>query len=358
MGITNPSVFGGCIPMTADLQDFFGKNTPMGRESNSIAFLQWLKSAENTSGVRQFTNDLRAAMGKKRTIQLMFEQPMCLTVCTADFACDDVPGEIKPAIQFLDVNIDTRYFTCDANGDPIALTFEVAEFEQYCNLDDESFLRNKFSEFDYAFLRALDKELVQLFSANIPSTAEVQMPFLRTVNGVRVLVDEFMLWIDQKISDVGMNMNDYVFFGGQFIKTLQYKFKVATASQEGFDVTKQLIDMPNLYYDRNFDSAFGANAFVAIPKKAVQLVTWVQNKGLSAFQGETQIKFTKTAPLGNGSSLEFDYDWKREVDCPKFTYFPSLYMELVKAIPGGCLDSESDGIFIFKDCSENLIPEC
>ncbi len=358
MGITNPSVFGGCIPTTGDLQSYFGKNTPMGRDFGSIAFLQWLKSAENTAGVRQFTQDLQAAIGKKRKIQLMFEQPVCVTVCAADFACDDVPGEVKPAIQFLDVDIDTRYFPCDNAGNPVALTFEVAEYEQYCMLDDASFLRDKFAAFDYGWLRALDKELVQLFRASIPQSAEITMPFLRVVNGVRVLVDEFLLWIDQKISEIGMDINDYVIFGGQFIKTLEYKFGVATASQEGFDVTKQRAGLPMMYYDRNFDASFGVNSFVMIPKKSVQLITWVQNKGLSAFQGETTIKYTKTAPLGNGTSLEYDYTWKREIDCPKFSYLPSIYAELVKALPGGCLDQESDGIFIFRDCSPNEIPEC
>lgn len=360
MPLVNPSTFTGCAPRTAQLADYFGRNVPEGRDLGQLGFLQFLNSSINMSGVRKLSDDIIGVPGKKRGVKLQFNTPMCVKVCATQWNCLDPKAPISPAIQFAEFDLLTQYHVCDANNAPAALTFDEAEFAQYCELNDEQFLADRFSEFDMQMLKALDKELVQLLSTLIPASKTVTMPFFRTsaVTGTKVLVDEWLFWMSEKIADEGMDISNYVIFGGRFIKALEYKMKVAAATTEGYDIRNLRGDMPAFYYDRNFDAVFGTNAFVAIPKAGLQLVTWNQYVGSKAFRGETAINATKTAPLGNGTSLTFDYQWRRDIECPKYTYFPSLYAELIKAIPGSCTNPDADGIFIFKDCADVEVPSC
>jgi hypothetical protein len=360
MPITYPSTFSGCAPKTAQLADYFGRNVPEGRDLGQLSFLQWLNSSDNLSGVRKLSDDIMGVPGKKRGVKLQFNTPMCVKVCATEWNCLDPKCEISPAIQFADFDILTQYHVCCPDDKPAALTFDEAEWAQYCELNDEVFLADRFAEFDMQMLKALDKELVQLLRTLIPASKDVTMPFFKmnSATGFNALSDDWLFWVSEKIADEGMDISNYVFFGGRFIKAMEHKFKIATASTEGFDISRLRGDIPAMYYDRNFDAVFGSNAFVAIPKQALQLVTWNQYVGAKAFRGETAINATKTAPLGNGTSLTFDYQWRRDIECPKYTYFPSLWAELVKAIPGSCTNPNADGFFVFKDCAPVEVPAC
>lgn len=360
MPINYPSTFSGCAPKTANLVDYFGRNVPEGRDLGQLSFLQWLNSNQNLSGVRRLSDDIIGVPGKKRGVKLQFNTPMCVKVCSTEHNCLDPKCPISPAIQFADFDILTKYHVCCDDDTPAALTFDEAEWAQYCELNDEQFLADRFSEFDMQMLKALDKELVQLLRTLIPSSKEFTFPFMKpnAATGHIALSDDWLFWVSEKIADEGMDISNYVIFGGRFVKAIQQKFKIATASTEGYDINKIAGDVPELFYDRNFDSVFGSNSFVLIPKNALQLVTWNEYVGAKAFRGELAINATKTAPLGNGSSLTFDYQWRRDVECPKYTYFPSLWAELVKAISGSCENPDADGIFVFKDCAPLEVPVC
>jgi hypothetical protein len=360
MPITNPSLFQTCIPKTAGLVDYFGRNVPEGRDLGQLAFLQFLLSSQNLSGVRRLSDDILGVPGKKRAVRMQFNTPLCVKVCTTPWNCLDPKCEISPAIQFADFEILTQYHVCCDNGEPGAMTYDEAQFVQYCELNDATFMQDRFAEFDMQMLKALDVEMVQLLRTLIPATKEITMPFfkLNTASGFNALTDDWLYWVSETIADEGMDFSNYVLFGGRFIKAIQHKYKIATASTEGYDITKTAGDLPMMYYDRNFDSIFGTNSFVAIPLNALQLVTWNQFTGDKVFRGETAINATKTAPLGNGASLTFDYQWRRDIECPKYTYFPSLYAELIKAIPGSCTNPDADGILVFKDCNVQTLPVC
>jgi hypothetical protein len=349
-----------CPTPTMMLADYFGRNTPEGRDFGQLAFLQFLNSAANLSGVRRLSDDITGVPGKKHGVKLQYNTPMCLKVCATEWNCLDDKAPISPAIQFADFEILTQYHVCNASDDPAALKFDESEYAQYCELNDDTFLADRIAEFDMQMLKALDKELVQLLRTLIPASKEVTLPFFKTntATGQQSLASDWLLWVSEMIADEGMDISNYVFFGGKFIKYLQHYYKTSTASTEGVDLSKTLGDVPALYYDRNFDSVFGSNTFVAIPKQSLQLVTWNQYTGSKAFRGETAINATKTAPLGNGSSLTFDFQWKRDIQCPGYEYFPSLWAELVKAIPGSCTDPNADGFFIFKDCNPIEVPVC
>jgi hypothetical protein len=340
------------------LKDYFGKNVPEGRDVGSLAFLQWLLSSENTAGVRKLSDDIVGVPGKKRGVRMQFTQPTCVQVCTTQWNCLDPKEPISPAISFAEFEILSEYHVCDSAGKPAALKFDESQWAQYCELNDEAFLQEQFAAFDMSMFKALDKTMVELLRTLIPASREYTFPFLRenSTTGFKQLSDEWLLWISQKLADEGYDIMDVVIFGGKMIQTIKHKYKIATASTEGFNLSSTSGDMPNMYYDRNFDAVFGQNALVIIPKNSLQLVTWNKYVGAKAFRGETAINATKIMPLGNGVSVEFDYQWRRDIECPAYEYFPSLYAELVKALPGSCTNPLAEGLMVVKDCGDNALP--
>jgi len=360
MPLHYPSTFSGCAPKTAYLSDYFGRQVPENRDYGSLAFLQWLVSNENLAGVRRLSDDIIGVPGKKRGVKLQFTQPMCVQVCTTAWACDDAKVPLSPAISFAEFDIETKYHVCDTSGAPAALKFTNSEWAQYCELNDEQFIQDQFSKFDMSMFKALDKALVELLRTMLPAADDVTLPFMRTntTTGYKTLADEWLLWISEKLADEGTDMMDVVLFGGSMVKTIQHKYKIATASTEGFNLANTSGDIPNMYFDRNFDSVFGKNVIIAIPKNALQLVTFNEYVGGKRHIGELAINSTKVMPLGNGSSIEFDYQWRKDVNCLSYEYFPSLYMELVKTLAGGCIDPNADGFIVFKDCGDNELPAC
>lgn len=351
-----------CTPRTAALADYFGRNVPAGRENGQLSFLQWLLSSENTAGLRKLSDDIIGVPGKKRGVRMMYPQPVCVEVCADTFACTDTKGSIAPALSIVDFDITTKYYVCSGDpAAPAALTFDGSQFAQYCELDDDTFMQDQFSKFDLSMLYSIDKTMVTLLKTLIHADNDaIALPFLKTSTdtGTRIVNDEWLMWVAEKLDTAGMTMDDVVIFGGRMVRTLAAKYKVATASTEGYDVTKAVGDLPAMYYDRNFDTVFGVNQFVTIPKGLLQLVTFNNYVGSKAFRGDTKVLFTKTAPLGNGSSITFDYVWERDPECDVYKYFPSLYAELVKGIAGGCVGANADGLFQFQDCGANTQPVC
>lgn len=347
-----------CIPTTGQLFDYFGKNTPLGRENNGTAFLQFLKSATNTQGLKRLSDSITGVAGKTRGVKLMTNKPVCFSICASPFNCLEEPTPYTSPISVYDYEIESRFTPCDANGDPMALFLNSAQYAQYCDMDDKSFFDEMIMNYDMRFIKELDKALVQMLLTNINNSVKTY-PILaqNTTTGQRVLNDELPLWIEELVAESKMNSSDYVIFGGQMVNLIKAKFGVGTLSTEG--ATSVSSTLPDMYYDRNFDVVFGKNSLVLIPKAAFQFVEWTQYTGSKAFNGEREILFNKSVPLGNGTSQTIDFVWEWDPKCSKYQYMPSLYAELVKAIGGGCgLNDDQDGIYIVKDCSTNLIPTC
>jgi hypothetical protein len=356
MGLTSGTNL--CIPTTGELFEYFGKNTPLGRENDGTAFLQFLKSNTNTQGLRRLSDSITGVAGKTRGVKLATKSPVCFSICASPFNCLEEPTPYSVPLSFFDYEIESRFTPCDGSGDPMALVMDSAQYAQYCALDDKSFFDEMIMNFDMRFVKELNKSLVQMLLTNITNTVK-SYPILanNTATGQRVLNDELPLWIEELVATAKMTTSDYVIFGGQMVNLVKAKFGIGTLSTEG--ATSVVSTLPDMYFDRTFDTVFGKNSLVLIPKAAFQFVEWTQYTGSKAFNGEREILFNKSVPLGNGTSQTIDFTWEWDPKCSKYQYMPSLYAELIKAIGGGCgLGNTQDGIFIIKDCNTTLIPTC
>lgn len=357
MGQLTPITGGLCIPTTGELISYFDKNTPIGRENDGTGFLQFLKSQENTSGTKRLSDSIKGVPGKKRGVKLLYTAPVCYSICATPFNCLETRTPYSVPMNVLEYEIDTRYTPCDGSGNPMELSLDSADYAQYCDLDDKSFFDELIIGYDNRFIKEIDRVLVEALLNNITNTVVTYpMMTINQVTGQRVLTDEIPLWLNSLVDSAKMNISDYVLFGGQMIKLIASKFGIKTVTTEG--EVYNISGFPPMYYDRHFDSVFGTNAIVLIPKKAFQFVEWTQYEGSKAFKGEKEILFTKNIPLGNGTFQKVDWIWKWDPECSKYVYMPSLYAELVKTIGGNCADTDQDGIFIIKDCNPNVIPVC
>lgn len=352
-----PTTGGLCIPKTGYAVEFFGKNQPLGRENDSTSFLQFLLSQTNLQGLRKLSDDIIGVPGKTRGVKILSPQPMCFSVCANEYNCLTERTPYTPPISVFEYNIDSRFTPCDGNGDEQALKITASDYAQFCDIDNGLYFKDLIIDYDMRFVKELDKQIVNLLATNITSDPKT-FPILtnNTTTGQRVINDEVLLFITELVTDAKMDISDYVIFGGQIVNLFKAKFGIQTLSTEG--VTTVAPGMPPMYYNRNFDAVFGKNSFVLLPKKAFQLVNWKQYVGSREALLEKEAYSTKMLPLGNGSFLEVDWLWKWDPECSAYEYMPSVFLELVKSLPGNCEDPDVDGIFIISDCNTSLMQTC
>ncbi len=357
MGQITPATGGLCIPTTAEAYEYFGKNTPIGRENDGTALLQFLKSNINMRGLRDLSDDIIGVPGKTRGVKIWHRTPFCFSVCASPFNCLETPTPFTPPISVFEYEIESRYTPCDGAGNPMELYMDSTEYALYCSLEDATEFNNRILDFDTKLVKEFNKTLVNLLFANVTNTP-VTYPIItnNTITGQRVINDELLVWLHELVSTAKMNLEDYVIFGGKMVNLLKLKYNKKTMSSEG---AEYVVDgLPAMYYERNFDAVFGTNALLLLPIGAFQLVQWKQYVGSKMFKDERTILMNKTVQLGNGATQDIDFVWEYDPKCSKYKYFPSLYAELVKAISGNCVDANQDGIFIVKDCNTSIIPTC
>lgn len=356
MGQLTPST-GLCIPTTGKLVEYFGKNTPEGRENDGLGLLQFLKSQTNTQGTKRLSDSVKGVPGKKRGVKMWYTKPICYSICASPFNCLYEPTPYSSPIDVVEYDIESRYTPCDGNGQPMELMLDSAQYQQYCDLDDKSFFEDLIIGYDMRFMKEVNRVLVEMLLTMVTSAPKIYPMITKNqLTGQRAINDELSIWLKELANEGKIDYSEYVIFGGQMVNLIAHKYGLKTSTTEGNQYA--INDLPPLYYDRNFDTVFGKNSFVMLPKKAFQFVDWVQYEGSKAFKGEKEIYFTKNIPLGNGSFQTVDWTWEWDPKCSKWKYMPSLFAELVKSVEGTCSDDTTDGIFIVKDCNMILIPTC
>ena len=156
---------------------------------------------------------------------------------------------------------------------------------------------------------------------------------------------QWELMIDSALTDAGLNSDDSVIIGGLVVKMMQ-----------GMGANSKF----KMYYDVNADAILGKYSFMIIPRGALQLVTWNDFVGSRRFISSDNLmeQSVKLVPLADGGSLNIDYFWKYDPACGEFAYMPQIYAELIKAVDGNCVSANQDGLFIFSNCTDDLIETC
>ena len=356
MGLTAPSV-AGCLPTLVNYKEFFGKNYPALSDKGDTSTLQMFKSADNTAGLKQLSDYVTGVPGKTRGVRMQYREPVCVEVCSTEFSCTETRMSVTAALKTIDYSIDTRWHPCSM-GVPAELTLTAAQFKQYCMVDNQEEFKQMQMEFDLNFIHQTDIKVLQAIQAKVlPDNTKSKNFFITSMmGGNSVLNDAWLLEVMQTLQADGKSIDDYMMLGGMFMLYLKLKYTgFVTTSTEGG--VSQGINLPPTYFDKNFDTVFGAtHSFLLIPKGAFQLVQWIEN--VEGFRDERFISSTKLIPLGNGKNITVDYTWEYDPKCKIYKYMPYTYMEVPLAYSQNCANAKENNIYLFNNCSTIGLPNC
>lgn len=368
MPVNNPPLaanFCACAPRQETQLNLFGENIRANRSLGNVGFLQFLLSPRN-KGAITITEAISAGNGKSRVVQIMSDVPICPAFCSSPINCATTYASQSGGIECIDFSLSTPFHLCTTTGGPTptttqgAWTFDKIQWLKYCNLDDDIVLQRQFAKVNDQLIKYVDGQLAQQLKSLISPSQKKQVPFFinNTTTGQPVLNPQAMFAISKFERDGGYD-GDYVLMGGELALQLQQHLRVASASQAGYDVTKDSANYPPIYYDRNFDTHF-PNSIVAIPWQSIQLITFNDYIGNRAVEVPNLYKrSTLAVSLGNGSTAVIDYRWEFDYNCEVYKYDPRMYGELFVAPKGGCgIDPDFNGIIEIVNCGPSYAVEC
>lgn len=342
---------GLCIPTYTDYENIFGEeNSPRGRKLKDTGFLSMLRD-RNFSIYTQLSDFVKGVPGKKKGVKGIFKQPMCLTVCTSDFDCNEERASFTSALKVFEYDIETRYTPCETTGSPgtsVPAEYKLTsqELAEFCEIEDANFVKEEIMDVDIEFMNQLDKTFLTIAETYVPAANELTRNIVvkNTLTNQWTLNNQWELMIESALTDAGLSSSNYVILGGLFTKMVQ------ALGNSRFPI----------YYDVNADAILGKYSFLLIPRGAFQLVYWNDFVGSREFLDSDKLyeQSTKSIPLASGGLLPIDYYWGYEPKCGEFKYMPQLYAELVHAVPGTCDSLTQNGLFKFTNCTEDLLESC
>jgi hypothetical protein len=353
-----------CQSLQTDLVKYFGKNSPQFRSLGSTSFIKWLLSPQNTSGFERI--DVTSIPGKKHAVAFRIADPFCFDLCRAVVACTATTGVIsqtpKEIVWDLGVN---PYYICDTSNNPMSLKIDLEALEQYCTLDDNSWITDQISRLLIRFEQALDKRLLELAvtlvgkDANGVTPTPIPLWVANTTTGTSVLNPEAVFWFNQIMLNIGVD-DQYAIIGGQIVNKTATFTKWTGLDAAGIDMSKAMPSQPYVFYDRNADTVLGPSDWLEMSPGAMQLVTWNRYAPGSSLRRTVTDLYSKGTITLPTTGLDIDWTWKFDPQCDVWTFTPSLYADLVAVPAGGCAPlTTANGILRLHDCSGlPIIPEC
>ena len=341
---------GLCVPVTKDYVQLFGEeNSPRGRKIKNTGFLSMLlDSTFNKS--RMISDYITGVPGKRRGVKTLFKQPMCFTICATDFDCREERETYSSVLKVAELDVDTRYTPCKTVGQvtsPMEFKLTSQELATYCDIEDAEFVKEEIIDYDVEFVNQLDKTIFTIAEGYVKPANRLNRAIVikNPLTAQYTLNAQWELMIDSALTDAGLNSDDSVIIGGLVVKMMQ-----------GMGANSKF----KMYYDVNADAILGKYSFMIIPRGALQLVTWNDFVGSRRFISSDNLmeQSVKLVPLADGGSLNIDYFWKYDPACGEFAYMPQIYAELIKAVDGNCVSANQDGLFIFSNCTDDLIETC
>ena len=356
-----------CRSLQGKLVDYFGKNIASKRTLGDTSYIKWLLSPQNTAGFKKISNDIEGIPGKKRGVAFRVDAPFCFNVCAINTTCETEYQTVTSLDQEIVFDLTNAPFRhCDGNGDPVKLQFDEAELARFCTETDTSYVTDKIAMYLLRWEEALDAALTTLLNGQIGTNAVPEvltnLPFFTAANqfnpNMAALNPEALWALDQYYKDMG-NDGQYALIGGTIVNKIAAYQKWATWNAAGLDLSKADGLTPYMFYNRNFNSAYGAKDMILFTPGAQQLVTWNKYKGEKQ-RGVTNLYSKGTIVLPT-TGLEVDWKWWYDYDCEKWTFEAFLHAELATVPAGGCGANVAgvNGIIRVHDCgTQPILPVC
>ena len=244
------------------------------------------------------------------------------------------------------------------------MEIDLETMEQYCTVDDMSWITDQINRTLFRFEEVLDKRFMELLVAqvgeNIAGDAITDIPLwvVNTLTNTAVINPEAQFALQQYMRDIGVDQQFAAIGGGTIAKLQQYLAWI-TADLASVDMGKTLAATPFAFYDRNADTVMAPSDWLQLPPGAVQLVTWNRyGPGASMRKTVTDLYTHGTITLPT-TGLSVDYEWTYDYTCKKWRFEPMLFADLAVVPSGGCSTPNVNGILRMHDCSGRpVLPAC
>ena len=352
-----------CQNLQTDLVAYFGANSPQFRTLGSTSLIKWLLSPQNTSSFQRI--NVTSIPGKKRAVAFRTTDPYCFDLCRAARACATPAGVISQTPTEIVFDLDIEPYRICTGSSPLALTIDLEQMEQYCTVDDMTWITDQINRVLFRFEEVLDLRLLELLVAqvgeNFDGDAITNIPLwvVNTLTNTAVINPEAEFEMAQRMRDIGVD-SQFGIVGGKTVAKLQQYLRWLVADLASVDMSKTLASTsPFSFYDRNADTVMTQNDWLQLPPGAVQLVTWNRYAPGSSIRKTVTDLYTKGTITLPTTGLTIDYNWTFDYTCNIWTFEPLLYAHLAVVPPGGCGTPDVNGILRFHDCSgRDVYPEC
>jgi hypothetical protein len=338
------------------------------RTLGSTSTIRYLLSPQNTRGFRRIedaaTGQPAVVRGKLRAVAFEMDDPLCLDVCAVEgMTCHTEVKETTAHTREVVYEFDgPAYMFCDANGDPLKISFSRDQLAKYCTEDDTSYITRHIARFNKAFIEALNKRIGQALEAVVGQNAQgasiTRVPFFHEhISSGLTTLNPNGLWELNTAYTNAAGRGQFALLGGHIINKIAQWHKWMGLADAGIDLSKIPDTNPFAYYDRDMDATLGINNMLMLSPGAVQLVTYNENVG--TYKQEVTDLYTNDTVIDPDTGLQFDIEWRYDYNCKIWTYQPKLFWQLATARPGGCGLAGVNGIFLVEDCSGGGYPaEC
>lgn len=352
-----------CQNLQTDLVSYFGRNAPQYRTYGNVSTIKWLLSPQNTSGFTRL--NITSIPGKKRPVAFRIADPFCFNIARAERLCTVVAGSLSQSPKEIVYDFtEDPYRIVDGNGDPLRLVIDLQDLEQFCTIDDMSWMTDQINRLLMRFEEELDKMYFALLAASAGTAfnadAIVNLPLwvVNNMTNTAALNPETQFALNQTMNDINV-YTQWAAIGGSIINKINTFTKWTSLDSAGIDMSKQLAVNPFTFYDRNAETEIGTTDFLQLAPGTAQLITWNRYApGSSLRRQVTDLYSSGTITLPT-TGIDIDWDWRYDYECKKWTFEPSLFSDIVTVPPGGCGTPGVNGIIRIHDCSgQPIIPVC
>ncbi len=351
-----------CQNLQTDLFNYFGELIPGLRTYGDVSLLKWLLSPQNTAGFERI--NVTSIPGKKRAVAFRVLEPMCFDIARTTRLCtDDIDSFSQTPKEMVYSFPGDPYRVVDGAGEPLRLEIDLQEMEQFCTVDDNSWIQNQVFRFLERVEDVLDLRMWELLVAGVGTNkagaATTNLPIFTNAGGKTHLNPEAVFYLRQTMKNIMVD-KQFGMMGGELVNKINTYTGWLGLDDAGVDMSLVSPKNPYAFYDRNAEEALATTEdFLLMAPGAAQLVIWNRyGPGSSKRSMVTDLFSNGTITLPR-TGLTVDWKWRYDADCLKWFFEVEVYLDLVIVPPGGCATPGVNGIVRIHDCSGiPIVPEC
>lgn len=343
---------GLCNKIQTNILRVFGPNAP-ARKRRKLGFLQFIRSAYNTTGFEQLQPN-GGIPGKRRGIIMKYRDAYCFDTAKVARDCvNNYDAEPIPLETTYDVGANP-YQPVDGSNRPLNLLFDDDEMAKLCEGNAEWFTDNVIdwiARMTENIDKALLAEMASKFGKFADGSTEKSVPLYANVGAINQPLRTATNKIITEFDDILAFGTPVIVGNGNIVN---YNRDLNNACCNNYGVNMATNGLWYLFQDQYAESIWGDDRFGVFSPGAVQLVTWSRYKGR---EKDNDI-FSQGVITDPVTGLEFDIKVIYDYNCEKWRVKLYLYADLITASGTACDLDDVNNTLLFRGCAEEQEFDC